>query len=73
MYITNLEDNAISIADSDGTKIWIQDERFVWPDGVYVAPDGSVVATINQLHRAPPFNKGVDGAEPPYFLVRIGE
>ncbi|MGB0372614.1 MAG: L-dopachrome tautomerase-related protein [Opitutales bacterium] len=73
VYITNLEDNAISVADASGTKIWIQDERFVWPDGVYVAPDGSVVATINQLNRAAPFNKGVDGAEKPYYLVRISE
>lgn len=73
VFITNLEDNAISIADENGTHIWVQDERFVWPDGVYVAPDGSVVATINQLNRAAPFNKGVDGAEPPYYIVRISE
>lgn len=73
VYITNLEDNAISIADSDGTRVWAQDDRFVWPDGVYLAPDGSLVATINQLNRAAPFNKGEDGAEPPYFIVRISE
>ncbi|MEM1223511.1 MAG: L-dopachrome tautomerase-related protein [Verrucomicrobiota bacterium] len=73
VFITNLEDNAISIADESGTRIWVQDDRFVWPDGVYVAPDGSVVATINQLNRAAPFNKGVDGSEPPYYLVRISE
>ena len=73
VFITNLEDNAISIADESGTRIWVQDDRFVWPDGVYVAPDGSVVATINQLNRAAPFNKGKDGAKPPYYIVRISE
>jgi sugar lactone lactonase YvrE len=71
IYITNLEDNAISIADANGTRIWIQDERFIWPDGVDVAPDGSIVATVNQLNRAAPFNGGVDSAEPPYLIVRI--
>ena len=71
VYITNVADNAISIADEDGTRIWVQDSRFIWPDGVYVAPDGSVVATINQLNRAAPFNGGVSGAEPPFLIVRI--
>ncbi|MEM8867128.1 MAG: L-dopachrome tautomerase-related protein [Verrucomicrobiota bacterium] len=73
VFITNLEDNAISIADESGTRIWVQDDRFIWPDGVYVAPDGSIVATINQLNRAAPFNKGIDGSKPPYYIVRIKE
>ena len=73
IYITNLDKNAISIADSSGTRIWVQDERFIWPDGVDVAPDGSVVATINQLNRAAPFNGGKDGQTPPYLIVRIRE
>ena len=71
VYITNLAENAISVADADGTRVWVKDDRFIWPDGVYVAPDGSVVATINQLNRAAPFNKGKDGAEPPYLIVRV--
>ncbi|MEM9009198.1 MAG: L-dopachrome tautomerase-related protein, partial [Cyanobacteria bacterium P01_F01_bin.86] len=73
VYITNVADNAISIADETGTRIWAQDSRFVWPDGVYVAPDGSVVATINQLNRAAPFNGGTAGAEPPFLIIRIQE
>ena len=71
VYITNVADNAISIADENGARIWVQDSRFVWPDGVYVAPDGSVVATINQLNRAAPFNGGVSGVENPFLIVRI--
>lgn len=72
-YITNLDENAIRIADSRGTRIWVQDARFIWPDGVAVAPDGSVVATINQLNRAAPFNNGKDGQTPPYLIVRSRE
>ena len=71
VYITNLEENAINVADTNGTRIWIQDERFIWPDGIDVAPDGSIIATINQLNRAAPFNGGVDGAEPPFLIVHI--
>lgn len=73
VYITNVADNAISIADETGTRIWVQDDRLVWPDGVYVAPDGSVVATINQLNRAAPFNGGAPGGEPPFLIIRIQE
>ena len=71
VYITNVADNAISIADANGTRIWVQDSRFIWPDGVYVAPDGSVVATINQLNRAETFNGGVSRVESPFLIVRI--
>lgn len=71
IYITNVADNAISIADAEGTRIWVQDDRVIWPDGVYVAPDGSIVATINQLNRATPFNGGIPGAEPPFLIIRI--
>ncbi|MEO1295501.1 MAG: L-dopachrome tautomerase-related protein [Cyanobacteria bacterium J06636_16] len=73
VYITNVAKNAISIADETGTRIWIQDDRLVWPDGVYVAPDGSVVATINQLNRAAPFNEGTPGGEPPFLIIRVQE
>lgn len=73
VYITNVADNAISIADESGTRIWVQDSRMVWPDAVYVAPDGSVVATINQLNRAAPFNEGIHGAERPFLIIRIQE
>ncbi|MEO1351705.1 MAG: hypothetical protein AAFW84_23355 [Cyanobacteria bacterium J06635_15] len=71
VYITNVAENAISIADATGTRIWAQDHRMVWPDGVYVAPDGSVVATINQLNRAASFNGGTSGAETPFLILRI--
>lgn len=71
VYITNVAEKAINIADKNGTRIWVRDSRFVWPDGVYVAPDGSLVATINQLNRAAPFNGGKSGAQKPFLIVRI--
>ncbi len=73
VYITNVDENAISIADQSGTRLWAKDARFVWPDGLYVAPDGSVVVTVNQLNRASAFNDGTSLANKPYLLMRISE
>ncbi|MEO0796377.1 MAG: L-dopachrome tautomerase-related protein [Verrucomicrobiota bacterium] len=73
VYITNIDDSSIDIADASGTRTWLQDERLVWPDGLYVAPDGSVVVTINQLNRAPVFSKGRPAVELPYAVIRISE
>ncbi|MDY6839844.1 MAG: L-dopachrome tautomerase-related protein [Thermodesulfobacteriota bacterium] len=71
VYITNVDENAISIADKSGTKIWVKDDRFVWPDGLYIAPDGSVVVTVNQLNSAPAFNDGESFAKKPYLIMRV--
>ncbi|MEM6820467.1 MAG: L-dopachrome tautomerase-related protein [Verrucomicrobiota bacterium] len=71
VYITDVDNSMISIADSTGVHPWSTDARLIWPDGVYVAPDESVVVTINQLHRASAFNGGKSLAEPPYIVARI--
>lgn len=71
IYITNVDDGAISIADKSGTRTWIKDKRIVWPDGLYVAPDRSVVVTVNQLNRAAIFNDGKSLAQKPYLIIRI--
>lgn len=73
VYITNVDENAISIADSNGTKIWAQDDRFIWTDGLYIAPDKSVVVTVNQLNRAPIFNDGKSKVTGSYEVIRISE
>lgn len=71
VYVTNVNDNAISEVSSEGTKIWAKDARFVWADGLYVAPDNSVVVTVNQLNRAPAFNGGKSSAVKPFKVMRI--
>jgi sugar lactone lactonase YvrE len=73
VYITNVDQSAISIADTSGTRLWTNDSRLIWPDGLYIAPDGSVVATVNQLNRAPAFNDGNSRAKKPFLLVRFSE
>jgi sugar lactone lactonase YvrE len=71
VYITNVNEGAISIADQSGTRTWIKDDRIVWPDGLYVAPDKSVIVTVNQLNRAATFNDGKSLAQPPYQILKI--
>jgi sugar lactone lactonase YvrE len=73
VYVTNVNDNAITIIDESGTRDWVKDDSLIWPDGAYVAPDGSVVVTVNQLNRAAAFNNGKSLAEKPYTLIRITE
>ena len=71
VYITNVDEGAISIADQAGTRVWIKDDGIVWPDGLYVAPDKSVIVTVNQLNRAATFNDGKSLAKPPYLILKI--
>ena len=73
IYITNVDDGAISIAKPSGTTTWIKDARLVWPDGLFIAPDKSVIVTVNQLNRAAAFNDGKSLAEKPYRILRISE
>ena len=71
VYVTNVNENAISVVDANSTTIWAADKQFIWTDGLYVAPDKSVVVTVNQLNRAPAFNGGVSGAEKPFKIFRV--
>ncbi|MEM1109119.1 MAG: L-dopachrome tautomerase-related protein [Planctomycetota bacterium] len=71
VYITNLEDNAITALRDGKLHDVARHAELSWPDGVAVAADGSLVVTVNQLHRVPAFNGGEDGGEPPFMVVRI--
>lgn len=73
IYLTNVDEGAINIADASGTRIWVKDSKLVWPDGLYVAPDESVLVTVDQLGRAGVFNEGTSRAIKPYYLLRISE
>lgn len=71
VYITNVDDSSIDVVDASGTRMWSDDSRLIWPDGLAVAKDGSVVVTVNQLHRAAAFNEGTSLSEKPYRILRI--
>jgi len=72
VYVTDLQASAIGVTGPDGAyRMLIQDERLAWPDGISAGPDGWMYVTVNQLHRSPPLNEGVNAAQPPFYVMRF--
>ena len=71
VYITNIDKSEISIADKSGVRTWVKDPRLIWPNGVYIGPDGSLIVTPNQLNRAAAFNDGKSTVVKPYHILKI--
>ncbi len=71
-YFTNLGENAISVLRPDGKlEALVQDDRLLWPDALSFGEPGWLYIAVNQLHRAPPLNGGVEGAQPPFRIMRV--
>jgi hypothetical protein len=43
--------------------------KLSWPDAISGGPDGRMYVAVNQLHRSPPLNRGVNRAQPPFYIV----
>ena len=72
LYLSAFEHNAIMRRLPNGTiETVAQDARLLWPDTFAIGPDGSLYATVNQMHRQPKFHGGTDRRERPFLLVRI--
>ena len=72
VYVTDIQNNAIGVANKDGYQVLVRDDNLLlWPDGLAFSPDGWLYATVNQLNLHPALNGGVDGSNPPYYLVRV--
>ncbi len=71
-YFTDLAHNGIAVLHPDGRlETLVEDERMSWPDALsFGEPDWLYIA-VNQLHRAPPLNGGVEGGKPPYRIMRV--
>lgn len=71
-YFTDLAHNAITMLLADGTlEPLVSDPRVQWPDALSLGPPGWLYVAVNQLHRAPLLNGGVDGGQPPYLILRV--
>lgn len=72
-YFTDLNHNAITVLHPDGRlETLTQDDDWLrWPDALRLADSGWLYIAVNQLHRAPPLNSGVDYGQPPYRILRV--
>ena len=72
VYITNVEKTEIGVFNKkDGFKtLATLPEGQSWPDGLYVANDGYVYGTVDQLNRTAALNKGEDISTGPYLVIR---
>ncbi|MDA4847864.1 alpha/beta fold hydrolase [Hoeflea poritis] len=72
VHFTDLERNAISRLEPDGTiTIVARGPDLSWPDAIAFGPDGSIYTTEAQFHRLDVFNDGSDVSRPPYDVFRI--
>jgi sugar lactone lactonase YvrE len=73
VYITDMTNNAIGVTRPSGEYEIIarDDEKFLWPDGFCCGPDGHIYFTVTQLHRAPPYNRGIEDSYHPFELFRF--
>jgi sugar lactone lactonase YvrE len=71
-FFTNLPGHAISMLDLKGKQKDIMvDKRINWSDNLFLAQDGFIYITVNQLHTSPAFTGGEDKGLPPYYIYRF--
>ena len=74
IYTGNFEQNAINIFDpaSGMTRVFVRDPRIGWTDSMFVAADGYVYFTENQLWRTPGHFPGTERRVRPFGLLERG-
>lgn len=71
VYITDIEKQAIGVSNKNGYKIIAKlPENQTWPDGLAIANDGYVYATVNQLDKTAALNNGKEEGTAPYLIVK---
>ena len=73
IYISDLGNNAIGIVNPRGSyrQLFQDDDLIRWPDAFSFGPDNWMYVAVNQLHRGPILNAGVDETEPPFLIIRF--
>lgn len=72
VYVTNVEKSEIGVFNphSGFNTLASLPEGQSWPDGLYVASDGYLYATVDQLNRTAALNNGKDVSQGPFLVVR---
>ncbi|NJK38187.1 MAG: hypothetical protein HC835_14340 [Oscillatoriales cyanobacterium RM2_1_1] len=72
IYITDLGSDAIGVIRPNRSyQKLISAPWIAWPDAFSFGPDGYIYGVINQLHRTPALNGGVDDVKPPFLIIRF--
>lgn len=72
VYITSITEDAVGVTKADRTyEILYQQDDMSWPDGFSMGVDGYVYVTINELHRSPVLNDGVDATQGEFKIMRF--
>jgi hypothetical protein len=72
LYVTDLNNKAIGVLGADRAyRLYLEDPRLLWPDGLSCGPDGFFYLTVNQLHRHAILNGGKSEAAPPFLIMRF--
>ncbi|MGF1493202.1 MAG: L-dopachrome tautomerase-related protein [Microcoleaceae cyanobacterium] len=72
IYITDISANTIGVIQPDRSYRPLVSEAWMsWPDALSFGPDGYLYSVVNQLHRTPALNGGVDATEPPFTIFRF--
>jgi sugar lactone lactonase YvrE len=71
-FFTDLGKNAITKLTPEGRlETLVQDNRLSWPDALSFGEPGWLYIAVNQLHRAPALNGGIEGAALPFRIMRV--
>ena len=74
VFVTDLEQSGIGIATPDGYELVVSGtDLYAWPDGLAFDQDGSLIVTVNQLHRHPSLNGGKHGGTVDYVILRLND
>lgn len=71
VYVTNVVDGEIGLSTKNEYKTLAKiPEGQTWPDGLYVANDGFLYGTVDQLNKTAALNNGKEESVGPYLVIK---
>ncbi|WP_116769085.1 L-dopachrome tautomerase-related protein [Maribacter litoralis] len=71
VYVTNVVDGEIGLSTKNEYKTLAKiPEGQTWPDGLYVANDGFIYGTVDQLNKTAALNNGKEESVGPYLVIK---
>lgn len=73
IYVSDLTSNAIGVIDEEDRRYrhYVDDPRFLWPDGPCFGVDGRLYFFSCQIHRTAALNRGKDNTLPPFLVFKV--